>query len=207
VIRNLTPHTVDLLVCDRTITVPADPAGPARVPFVPDIDAGTIDLGGGASVPLLLTQLGTEVTGLPEPRDGVTLIVSRQVAEARPERHDLVFPHRVARGPDGQPIGACALARAAERLILRVAYEAGGDGDGATGALYRATPDNLTIGSPIATYRVVHAPGFPTSDGLPRLEEVLRADRGDVALAGPVAPRGGWSDDYLVVPAAHEPRA
>jgi len=113
VLRNLTPHAIDLLVGSRTVTVPADPAGPARVAFTPDTDLGSVDLGDGLSIPLVGTSLGSEVSGLPDAQVGVMLVVSRQVVEACPDRVDLVFVHRVRRGPDGQPVGAAALARPA----------------------------------------------------------------------------------------------
>lgn len=111
-IRNLTPHAVTLITASGPVVIPAEPV-PARVLFMPDIDAGAIDLGDGRAVPLVFTQLGTDVTGLPGQEPDVTLLVSRQVVEACPDRTDLVFVHRVCRGPDGQPVAAQALARPA----------------------------------------------------------------------------------------------
>lgn len=112
---NLTPHAIDLLIGDRAITIPADPAGPARVAFIPDVECRPLVLPDGTEVPRCLTQLGTVVTGLPDPQPGVTFLVSRQVVEAIPDRADLAFVHRVQRDPDGQPIGAQAIARPAPR--------------------------------------------------------------------------------------------
>ena len=65
---------------------------------------------GGKSIPILETQFG-EVTGLPPAEEGVYLIVSRLVLQACPERHDLLSPGELVRGPDGQPIGCKGLSR------------------------------------------------------------------------------------------------
>lgn len=50
-----------------------------------------------------------EVTGLPEPRDGVYYIVSKIVAQACPDRHDLLIPGPAVKGEDGRPIGCNGL--------------------------------------------------------------------------------------------------
>lgn len=52
-----------------------------------------------------------KVYNLPEPRDGVLYLVSRQVAEACPQRQDLVIVDETIRNDKGQIIGAKSLAR------------------------------------------------------------------------------------------------
>ena len=52
-----------------------------------------------------------KVYNLPEPRDGVLYLVSRQVAEACPQRQDLVIVDETIRNEKRQIIGAKSLAR------------------------------------------------------------------------------------------------
>jgi hypothetical protein len=47
--------------------------------------------------------------GLPEPEDGVVLVVSALVAEAAPEREDLAYPGEAIRDSDGKIVGAKGL--------------------------------------------------------------------------------------------------
>jgi hypothetical protein len=51
----------------------------------------------------------TEVTGLPEPREGVYLIVSSIVKEAFLDREDLLIPHQLVRNENGMIIGCQSL--------------------------------------------------------------------------------------------------
>lgn len=139
-LRNLTPHPV-VLHCDRSWFGAADavytiePEG--LIPrvaeqvvhtsplgrdlgedgwFSPGSDAawGTFDdfVQGcpDGYLPLVLLALG-EVTDLPDPEDGVILIVSRVVAQALPSRRDLWFPHDMVRDEQGRITGARALGR------------------------------------------------------------------------------------------------
>jgi len=46
---------------------------------------------------------------LPEPQDGVLIVVSGVVALAASDRHDLLVPAEVKRDDDGQTIGCCSL--------------------------------------------------------------------------------------------------
>lgn len=49
------------------------------------------------------------VENLPAPQEGVRLIVSRMVAQAFPERRDLLVPGPLVRGDNGQPVGCQGL--------------------------------------------------------------------------------------------------
>lgn len=50
-----------------------------------------------------------EVEGLPEERDGVTIIVSMAVRQALPERKDLASPGSLRKDEAGQPTGCYGL--------------------------------------------------------------------------------------------------
>jgi len=68
----------------------------------------------GERIPLVTTSTG-EVTGLPDPSDvGDWLIVSRQVAEARRDRGDLLIVDDTVRDEQGRIIGARRLASVAD---------------------------------------------------------------------------------------------
>ncbi|MFC8849719.1 MULTISPECIES: hypothetical protein [unclassified Micromonospora] len=106
---NLTPHVVRL-VGDEVI-VELAPAGPAaRVVLQPDRVDGAVRVG-PLVVPLKRTAASPLVHGVPERRSGVLLIVARAVAEALPERDDLVYPHDTVRDERGVVVGCRSLAR------------------------------------------------------------------------------------------------
>ncbi|WP_320064282.1 hypothetical protein [Micromonospora sp. RTGN7] len=108
---NLTPHVVRLVGDAAMVEVP--PAGPpARVVLRPDRADGTVRVG-RLVVPLKRTAASPLVTGVPERRPGVLLIVARAVAEALPERDDLVYPHDTVRDAAGVVVGCRSLARPA----------------------------------------------------------------------------------------------
>lgn len=56
-----------------------------------------------------------EKFNLPPRRDGVYYIVSRQVAEAAPDRDDLIFPDQIVYGPGGEKLGCQAFAQKGEQ--------------------------------------------------------------------------------------------
>lgn len=109
--RNLTPHR---------ITVVSDDLPPVQLPdgseYRPDswsiepelvparVEMESIPAGYHAGIPLARPVLG-EVTGLPEPEEGVLLIVSLMVQRAAPHRPDLVVPGDLIRDEQGRPIG------------------------------------------------------------------------------------------------------
>lgn len=108
---NLTPHVVRLVGDEAQVELP--PAGPpARVVLQPDRVDGAIRVG-PLVVPLKRTAASPLVTGVPDRRPGVLFIVARAVAEALPERDDLVYPHDTVRDERGVVVGCRSLARPA----------------------------------------------------------------------------------------------
>lgn len=76
-------------------------------------------------VPVAVSRAG-EVSGLPDRQSGVTLIVSRMVAEAAPDRRDLVFPLDLIRDDKGRVIGCASLGMAPTPAVL--CYQCGDTG-------------------------------------------------------------------------------
>ena len=99
---NLTPHPLSLLAADGTV-VSLPVGGPA-----PRLKANRAPLGEIEGLPLVRTSLGA-VEGLPAPVEGTILIVSALVAEACPDRADLVSPGEAVRDADGKIVGARGL--------------------------------------------------------------------------------------------------
>ncbi|GAA0980511.1 hypothetical protein GCM10009555_047140 [Acrocarpospora macrocephala] len=126
---NLTPHPVTLYSAD-TPDVTDDPsvgvlavweaAGPTARHTETRRPAGSIALHtpGGEVVHAPLSEVGFgEVTGLPNPTDEVTYIVSRATAERATGRLDVVYQDRPVRSTSGQIVGCRALARAATQTL------------------------------------------------------------------------------------------
>jgi hypothetical protein len=113
VLINLTPHDLDIVTDSTTMVIPS--SGCARVVFEPDEPAGSVVLD-GTRIPVFVTASTGTVTGLPEPRAGVTYVVSRQVYDVCPERQDLVITHRAVR--DGDRIVGCRAFARPVRLTL-----------------------------------------------------------------------------------------
>lgn len=87
-IINLTPHAIGLATEDGVVTIPA--SGTVARVAVSVSPAGEIETDYGR-VPLVRLTYGDPV-GLPDPQDGVVYIVSKVVADALPDRPDLVYP-------------------------------------------------------------------------------------------------------------------
>lgn len=106
-IRNLTRHPVHIVTADGQVELAPD-APPVRLRQEATA-AGWVDVDGGV---VELFDIGADgVEDLPAPAAGVWLIVPRIVADACPERHDLVFPYREVRDDVGRVIGCAALGR------------------------------------------------------------------------------------------------
>lgn len=111
VLLNHTPHTVRIHHADwhgvDAVTV-LEPVLP--LPRV-QLDFAELDPLSSPAGPI--SRMATGVTGpcmgLPTRREGVWLIVSRMVAEANPDREDLLFPDRLIRDATGQVTGCAAL--------------------------------------------------------------------------------------------------
>jgi hypothetical protein len=105
---NLTPHPVNLLLGERVVTVPPEGVvARVREEILPDTGIVTDD---GVEIPVVRKVL-REVTGLPEPSDGVAFVVSLAVAQAAREREDLLVTDDFIRDEEGRIIGARRLSR------------------------------------------------------------------------------------------------
>lgn len=102
-IKNLTPHTLHLHGADGVTTI--GPDGPA-----PRLTPERTPLGGVSGLPVVRTVLGSP-QGLPEPEEGVLLIVSALVAEHPSVSHrtDLAYPGEAIRDENGRIVGAKGL--------------------------------------------------------------------------------------------------
>jgi len=110
-IRNLTPHAIILVgPNNESVTLPPDPEGPARVSISREPD-GEVQID-GVSWPVRISRTVVSApANLPPRQDGVLLLVARAVAEAAPERDDLVIVDETIRDEKGRIVGARALAR------------------------------------------------------------------------------------------------
>lgn len=107
---NLTPHPVIILLGRDRLSIPVG-GDPARLQARKS-DSSTIFWNGTAIT--VYEQRHEEPIGLPRPRRGVTLIVSRVVAERYPQRDDLVFPSDLERDfRSGEVIACRSLSRLA----------------------------------------------------------------------------------------------
>lgn len=105
-IINLTPHALNIVVGDHTVTIP--PSGVvARVDVTRTVaETLTVD---GVEVPVNATTYGA-VVGLPDPEPDTMYVVSALVAQAA-KRPDVLVPDDLVRDEEGRVIGARALAR------------------------------------------------------------------------------------------------
>jgi hypothetical protein len=116
-LQNCTPHAI-ILFCtewdedeweERVTAYVVPPSGTvARVEMEREHLFG-LSISEEAAVPVFTTRAG-QVTGLPDPKPGRYLLVSRQVAEALSGRGDLVVVDDTVRDDSGRIIGARALA-------------------------------------------------------------------------------------------------
>ena len=103
---NLTPHPVTIHGVEGSVTLPKGVGALPRL-AVTRREVGAV-LVGGVVLPISRVTLG-EVTDLPDPREGVMLLVSAMVAEACPTRADLVSPGELVRDMAGVITGANGL--------------------------------------------------------------------------------------------------
>jgi len=122
-VLNLTPHTITLRDSsgeDHTISS----SGVARVESTPGHVTDVLGDYGGTPV-YSATEFG-EVRHLPEPREGVVLIVSQLVASRVPGRRDVVYPgtgpHDGAVRDDGRVVAVTRLISAAAAVHDRCIY-------------------------------------------------------------------------------------
>lgn len=106
-LKNCTPHDVVILNEKDEVIVTYPPTG-----ILPRLKADVRPEGviqdNSNLIPFTVTYLG-ETQDLPDFDPNVMLIVSRLVADANPDREDLVFPNEVVRNDKGQIIGCRSL--------------------------------------------------------------------------------------------------
>lgn len=115
---NLTPHPITLVEGEQSTLYPVD--GPA-----PRLAVEREALGKIGDISIVRSTMG-EPAGLPEPQEGVIVIVSALVAEhpSVSTRTDLAYPGEAIRADDGKIVGAkglCAGPGLAESLRSAVA--------------------------------------------------------------------------------------
>lgn len=105
-VLNLTPHSIEVISCDGTVTATFPPSGQVarcamefgdEAELFPGVPVGTVRYG--------------EVSGLPSPKPGVWLLVSVIVRLACPDRHDLLVVANEVRDQSGRVVGCRGLAR------------------------------------------------------------------------------------------------
>lgn len=102
-IINLTPHDINIILDNDTTTIPT--SGQIARCKTNRIQIDMID-----SIPINQTQFG-QVTDLPNQQENIFYIVSALVANALPDRSDLLIPDDTVRDNEGKIIGCKALAR------------------------------------------------------------------------------------------------
>ena len=103
-IKNLTPHMLNIIAADGTV-VNIEPSG--VVPRVSSSQEIVEEINGIS----IFHEVFGDVIDLPQPEEGVVLVVSRLVASAVKGRNDILVPGNLLRNEQGQVIGANGLAR------------------------------------------------------------------------------------------------
>lgn len=110
---NLTPHPIQVYSRDgrdRIIAILPASEIPARVVMEKPSPYCHVYLEGN-SIQVVLTRSSGQVTGLPDPVEGVYYVVSLPVTRALPERSDLIVPHDSVRNETGTIVGCRMFAR------------------------------------------------------------------------------------------------
>lgn len=146
-IQNLTPHEITIVIDDQTtVIIPPEPI-PARVEMEPESTIGHIhyltpDMK-VMYIPVVRTNMKATVTGLPDKVPGRTLIVSKQIVDARPDRDDLLISNGAIR-VNGKIIGCRSLAMLRGDLPLRYnddCYDCTEEDGTTTGGIYCWEPE------------------------------------------------------------------
>lgn len=101
-IVSLLPHVTSVVMPDDSVMF-IDPSGTVARCSQTEETVGVVD-----SIPLTRQTFGA-VTGLPDPEEGTWFLVSRMVAVAVPERHDLLIPGPLVRDDKGVVTGCRGL--------------------------------------------------------------------------------------------------
>lgn len=112
--ENLTPHALNVKTTKGDfVTIPPSNRGPARVIY-DHLPPEQVSYGGLAEFEVTVAGSPREIVGLPDPEEGVVLIVAKAVSDAAPAgRGDLMSPGRLLRDEDGTVIGCDGLTRRA----------------------------------------------------------------------------------------------
>lgn len=103
--ENLTPHDVNLILPDgEVLTIPASGK-------VARVGSHVEQIGNIGAIPVVKTVFDTNVTDLPDPQEGVIYLTSTLVAQAVPDRTDVLVPADLRRDDAGRIIGCGALQR------------------------------------------------------------------------------------------------
>lgn len=103
--ENLTPHDVNLILPDgEVLTIPATGK-------IARVGSHIEQIGNIGIIPVVKTVFDSNVTDLPAPQDGVIFITSTLVAQAVPDRTDVLVPADLRRDDAGRIIVAGALQR------------------------------------------------------------------------------------------------
>lgn len=110
---NLTPHPLNVKSVDgEYVTIPPSPDGAARVIY-DRLPPEQVSIA-GHEIAVSVSGSPREIIGLPEPEEGVVLIVAKAVVDASPRhRGDLMSPGRLIYDEDGTVIGCDGLTRRA----------------------------------------------------------------------------------------------
>lgn len=100
---NLTPHPVSIITEGNLKTFP--PSG-----VCPRLNEEITDLPPIDGVPMCTKRMVRDDNALPAPTSGTLYIVSYAIAQAYPERRDLVVPNGLVRNGNGVPMAARKLA-------------------------------------------------------------------------------------------------
>ena len=111
---NLTPHSVVVYGGDGSPVLTIESSGVVRL-SEQKTKIGEID-----GIPIYEKSFGSG--NLPEPEEGVLYIVSLPVAQAYPERDDLIVPDDLVRDENGRVIGCRAFAKVAKKIKRKSKY-------------------------------------------------------------------------------------
>ena len=102
IIKNLTPHTINVVGTEGEALMSFPSEGIARISSTTEV-VGEIN-----GLPLTKTIFG-EVEGLPEEKEDTYIIVSAMVKSALPGRSDLLVPGLQVRDDQGRVVGCQSL--------------------------------------------------------------------------------------------------
>lgn len=104
---NLTPHVITLITEKGEIKI--QPSGTIARVAVTREKIGEVTVSNNIIIPVYKNKFGS-VENLPDPQPDTLYIVSSLVAQAVPDRKDVVIPDDSVRDSEGRIIGAKALA-------------------------------------------------------------------------------------------------